>query len=348
MKRNIVSVIVMISLIAWSCSKFPSPNYGLRMSVEKGVADISTAVNKISGTTGYKLLSVSGDITKSDFIFNDTIKLSLVAGIYDFQPDTIYRFHCFSPYRLFKKTGESENMVVNMPEKFAFHPRYLHFYEPMDTIPPNNFTITATDYHIYFNWWHNYEYKLTAGFTLDGLDAGSMDVSSTSKYCGNNSYSSSFKFKDGYSISAVWQNGDTATSSFSLAHNTDTLFKESNVFIWHEDHQSEKQYLLTIGDIAIKKSTGVDSVQVFLNGVLQNKAAQIITDESDTTASVCHRRDILLTYDDGTTAKLSELLAPVRDEIAALRDSLHSMFFARRIVDFIAFSIYFDTHEHYF
>ena len=97
----------------------------------------------------------------------------MVSGIYDFQPDTVMRYNHFCPYRLFKKTGESENMVVNLPEMMVFHPKHLHFYEPIDTVYPNNFTITATDYHLYYNWWHNYEYKLTAGLTLNNEDAGS-------------------------------------------------------------------------------------------------------------------------------------------------------------------------------
>jgi len=347
MKKNIIAIVVIISLMAWSCSKVETSN-GLRQSVEKGIADISTAVSKISGTTGYQLISMNDIAAKADYSFNDTIDLSMVSGIYDFQPDTLMRFHHFSPYRLFKKTGESENMVVNMPEGMAFHPKHLHFYEPLATIPPNNFTINASDYHIYFNWWHNFEYKLTAGFTLDDKDAGSMDVSSTSRCYHSNAYSSKFNFIDGYNIAAVWQDGDTATSSFSLAKDNDTLFKESNIFIWHGYHKSEKQYTLTIGDVDIKKSTGIDSIQVFVDGVLQKEAAEIITDDSDTTGSVCHKRDILLTFDDGTTAKLSDMMDPVREQLKTLRESLHNMYFAKHIVDYIAFSIYYDDHEYYF
>ena len=100
--------------------------------------------------------------------------------------------------------------------------------------------------------------------------------------------------------------------------------------------------ILIIGDVEIKKSTGIDSIQVFLNGVLQQNAAKIITDDSDTAGSVCHKRDILLTFDDGTTSKLSDLIDPVREQLKTLRESLHSMYFAKHIVDYIALSIYFD------
>jgi hypothetical protein len=281
--------------------------------------------------------------------------MSDVAGIWDFQPDTVYRFMDFYPYKLFLRTGESEKMVINLPERMVFHPKHLHFYEPLDTVYPNNFTITATDYHIYINWFHNYEYKLTAGLTLNDENAGSMDVSTTAKseHCISNT--SKFNFTGGYSASAMWQDGDTATSSFSLAKDNDTLFKESNVFIRQDDDhmqmynhmKAERQYDLIIGAVEIKKSFGIDSIQVFVGGVLQQNAAEIITDDSDTSGSVCHNRDILLTFDDGTTAKLSDLIDPVREQLKTLRDSLHNMYFAKHIVDYIALSIYFDGHDYH-
>jgi hypothetical protein len=345
MKKKSIAIIVVMGMIFWSCNKMDTGSNGLKQSVESGIANISTAVTKIAGTTGYKLLTMNDAAGKSDLSFNDSLNMSMVSGIYDFQPDTIMRYHHYSPYKMFKKTGESENMVVNLPEMLIFHPKHLHFYQPLDTVYPNNFTITATEYHLYFNWWHNYEYKLTAGLTLDNEDAGNMDIYSTSSSFHNNLYASAYDFSDGYRISEIWQDGDTATSAFSLSKGNDTLFKESNIFIWHDYHKTEKQYILTIGDVQIKKSTGIDSIQVFVNDILQQHAAKIIADDSDTTGSVCHKRDILLTYDDGTTAKLSDLISPVREQLKTLRESLHNMYFAKHIVDYIAFSIYYDTHD---
>jgi hypothetical protein len=346
MKKNIIAVLVIIGLVAWSCSKVETGNNGLKQSVEKGVADISHAVSKISGTAGYQLITMNEAAAKSEDSFNDTINLGMVSGIYDFQPDTVMHYGHFNAYRLFKKTGESDNMVVNLPERMVFHPKHLHFYEPPDTVYPNNFTITATDYHLYYNWWHNWEYKLTAGLTLNNENAGSMDVFSTSRSFHSNAYASKYNFTEGYKISALWQDGDTATSAFILARDNDTLFKETNVFIWNDFHKTEKQYDLVIGAVEIKKTTGIDSIQVFVGGVLQQKAAEIITDDSET-GSVCHKRDILLTYDDGTTAKLSDLLAPVRDQLQTLKESLHNMYFAKHIVDYIAFSIFYDYHDYH-
>ncbi len=348
MKKNVAAIVIMMGLIAWSCSKVDTGNNGLKQSVENGVANISSAVMNISGTAGYQLLTLNDPSAKSDYSFNDSINLSAVSGIYDFQPDTVMRMHYFSPYKLFKKTGESDNMIINLPEMLVMHPRHLHFFQPLDTVYPNNFSITASDYHLYYNWWHNYEYQLTAGLMLNNENAGSMDVSSTSKWFHSNSYSSSFSFPDGYRISAMWMDGDTTSSAFSLSKDNDTLFKESNIFIRQDYHKREKQYDLTIGDVQIMKSTELDSIQVFVGGVLQQHAATFITAGSDTTASVCRKRDILLTYDDGTTAKLSELISPVKQQLGMLSDALHNMYFAKNIVDYIAISIYYNDHEYHY
>ncbi|MBK8882999.1 MAG: hypothetical protein IPN67_11620 [Bacteroidales bacterium] len=355
MKKNIISMIVIMGVIAWSCSKVDSGNNGLRQSVEKGVVDINRAVSKISGSAGYQLLLMNEATAKSDYSLNDTIDMSDVAGIWDFQPDTVFRSNEFSPFKLFLRSGESENMVINLPERMVFHPKHLHYYEPLDTVYPNNFTITATDYHIYMNWFHNYEYRLAADLSLDDENAGSMDVSTTAKSEDCISNMSRYNFTGGYSAAAMWQDGDTTISSFSLTRDNDTLFKESNIFIRQDDNHMnmgnhmrvEKQYDLTIGAVEIKKSSGIDSIQVFVGGVLQQNAAEIISDDSDSSGSVCQKRDILLTFDDGTTAKLSELIDPVREQLKTLRESLHNMYFAKHIVDYIALSIFFDDHGYH-
>jgi hypothetical protein len=100
---------------------------------------------------------------------------------------------------------------------------------------------------------------------------------------------------------------------------------------------------LSIGNIDIKRSTGVDSIQVFLNGVLQKKAAVKIIDDSNTTGSICHKRDIQLTFDDGTTENLSTLMEPAREILKTLVNSLGEMYFSKHIVDYIAMSIYYHS-----
>jgi hypothetical protein len=343
MKKNIVLVVVAAGLMAWGCSKVES-DMSLKQSLEKGVADVNTAISKISGTKGYQMLTVASDLAKADDGFNDSITLDLVAGIYNFQPSPVMRNHFYFPYRLFKKTGASEKMVVNLPEKLIFHPKYLRFLNMADSTLKNNFSISAKDYHLYYNWWRNYDYKLAADFTLDSDPLGSLELTTEANSYGDNSNSAKFTFTDGYNLVTSWNTGDTTETSFSLTKDDDILLKEARVFIWHPNHKGEKQYTLTIGKVDIKRMSGVDSIQVYLNGVLQKEAAAFITDSSDTTGTICHKRDILLTFDDGTTAKLSEMINPGLEALRNLVDSMRGMYFAKNIVDYIALSIYYNTH----
>ena len=343
MKKNILIIAIFFGLVSWSCTKIES-GHNLKHEMARSIAEINTAIVKISESKGYQLLTVSLDPAKTDDGFHDTIDLAMVAGIYDFQPDNTYRDHLYHPYRLFNKTGESEFMIVNLPEQMIFHPKYLHDCNPAtDQILENNFSITASDYHLYFNWWNSYDYLLNAGLTLDGEDIGSLEVASTSKSYKKHTKSSKYTFTEGYNISTSWETGDTTKSSFALSKDNDTLLKETNIFIWKDDHKREKQYILTIGNIDIKRMTGIDSIEVYVDGELQNEAAAIITDSDDESGSICHKRDILLTYNDGSTAKLSELIGPARTTLKTLLDSLHEMYFAKHIVDYIALDIYFNS-----
>lgn len=345
MKRNVLILTVIIAITAWQCSKNGS-NLSLKESLEESAGKINTAFEKIAGSKGYQLISVTDAGTKSDdsYGFRDSISLKLIAGVYDFKPGGETTRHMYFPYRLFEKTATSDNLVINLPEKLIFHPRHLHFYNMADTALKNNFTITATDYHFYYTWWNNYDYNLKAGFTLDKEDVGSIDEFSTWRSGTAGKYSKSFSFPEGYSIGQSGQTGDTATMIFALSRENDTLLKESLILTGDGFKNREKQYVLSIGNVEIKKTSGIDSIQVFLDGNLQKAAAARIVDTTDTNGSICNRRDILLTYDDGTTAKLSDLISPSREILRSLSRSLGEMYLSKHIIDYIAFSIYFNNH----
>jgi hypothetical protein len=343
MSKGILTTAIFICLFSWSCSKIGTENMDLKQSLDRSVAKINEATDKISQTEGYKLLCVSDAIAKSDEGFNDSIDLESVAGIYDYQPDTLHKHDFYIPYRLFIETGTSNNMIVNLPSRLIFHPKYLYDCHLSDSVLKNNFTITASEYHFYYNWWRSYDYKLNAGFTLDSKDIGSLSMLESSSSFNQHFTSAKYTFTEGYNISVSHEIGDTTISSFALGQNQDTLLKETTVFIRKAYHDFEKQYILSIGNIDIKRSTGVDSIQVFLNGVLQKKAAVKIIDDSNTTGSICHKRDIQLTFDDGTTENLSTLMEPAREILKTLVNSLGEMYFSKHIVDYIAMSIYYHS-----
>ncbi|MDP4222941.1 MAG: hypothetical protein Q8868_06470 [Bacteroidota bacterium] len=344
MKRNTLIIAGIIALTGWQCSK--NGNLSLKESLGESTGKINTAFEKIAGSKGYQLITVSDAGTKSDdsYGFRDSINLKLIAGVYDFKPGMETTRHFNFPYRLFEKTGTSDNLIINLPEKLVFHPRHLHFYNATDTALKNNFTITASDYHFYYTWWNNCDYKLDAEFTLDKEDIGSIDVFSAWQSGTAGKYSRSFTFQEGYSFGQSGQTGDTTMIVFELAQKNDTLLKESLMFTGDGFKKREKQYILSIGNVNIKKATGIDSLQVFLSGVLQKTAAAKIVDTTDTNGSICDRRDILLTFDDGTTSKLSDLISPSREILRSLSRSLGEMYLSQYIVDYIAFSIYYNNH----
>jgi hypothetical protein len=352
MKRNIWVIGIAFGLFGWSCSKVdnqtPTQQQGLKQSIEQNTAAINAAINKISETKGYQILSLNADPTTkavtTGSVFKDSITLGLIAGIYDYQPDTVLLHHNFAyPFRLFKKTGTSDKMIVNLPQKLIFNPRYLHSFIKSDSVLKNDFTISASDYHLFYNSRNSLDYKLTADLTLSSEDLGSFDISSISNSFNDQSNSSQFTFTGGYSISTEWQTGDTSKLSFALLKDSNPLLKETTLYVGNNFHKREKQYDLTIGNVEIKRGFGIDSIQVFQNGVLQKTAGAKITDSADSTGTIFNNRDIMLTFDDGTTAKLSTLISPALTQLKTLVSSLHDMYFAENIVDYIAINIYYNS-----
>jgi hypothetical protein len=345
MKKYIIVIILFTGLAGWQCSKFEhKPN--LKESLYNYTEEINSAVRTISETKGFELVSVTGDEGKSleGCPVVDTIRLKLVAGIYDYQPDPFRHHNYFFPVSFFKKTGESEHMIVNMPQRMMFRPKYLYNYCTCDTTKTNNFTIDASDYHVYSGGWNNFDYKLIAGFKYDSKDIGGCEINSTSNRENGNSYSSKYIFTEGLNITVDCVSGDTSESSFSLKDEDEILLREKTVFVRSGYKTVERQYIITIGNVDIKRSTAIDSIEVYLDGVLQKKAAARIIDEADEENSICRKRDLQITFDDGTTTKLSTLIGPAKETLRTLVSSLRDMYFAKHIVDYIALSVYFNTH----
>jgi hypothetical protein len=348
MKKSILSIIAIIGLIFSGCTKVDTIRT-LKQSLQENTSALNNAAASIASTNGYQLITVtSGDMGKSAIGYTDSIKLDLIAGVYDYAPDTLFfpRMSCI-PYRLFKKSGTSDKMIVNMPQKVIFHPKYLFgfYHAPDSAYNHNNFTITANDYHNYYTWADHFDYKLAAGFTLNNENLGSLDIASKANRFTDRSYSSRFTFAEGYNIDIEFASGDTTTTSFALSDNKGVLLKETNIFSGSQFHRKgEHKYVLSIGNIDVVKSTGIDSIQVFLDGVLQKTAAAKIIDSTASTGSICHHRDLQLTFDDGTTVNVSDLIKPGMTTLRSLVDSMSNMYFAKNIVDFIAYNIYYHQY----
>ncbi len=341
----------LVGIICWQCSKTVDtvPNSGvsvqnltLKESVNTAVSKVNYALTKISETQGFKILNSQNVNTSLALAsYKDSITLSLIAGIYEFQTDSLQPRHFNSLARLFKKTGTSNDMIVKLPQKFIFYPYYLRNVVKHDSTLSNDFIITTSDYHYYYSDYSDYDYKLSAGFVLDSSNIGSLDVISTANSTTGSNYAVKYSFSNGYYLNVSGLSGDTTQSTLSLSSDTGTLLNETVNYVNSSfGRMRENQYILTIGNVEIKRTAGIDSIQVYLNGVLQKKAGAKITDNSTNNGSICHSRDIQITFDDGTTTTLSALLNPSLTILKSLVSSLQNMYFASNVIDYIAFSIY--------
>jgi len=340
-----------LAIAAASCTKSDSlTSSTLKMSLSTGVTAVNNAVSTISTTKGYEILNANSAALKSETTYTDSVTLESVAGIYDYKPDLLSTWNFFIPHKMFVKTGTSAMMIVNLPQKLVFHPRFLRDFNPADTTLANDFSIKASDYYYYFNYTNLYNYRLTAGFTLDTTNLGNMQISATANTTSNSS-TSAYTFPNGYSLTTTDAlANDTTTKTFNLSKDGTVLMKETTIFAQPvqlpygmgpgpDFRHREGLYILTIGNVEIRRGAGLDSIQVYLNGVLQQHAGAAITDSSATDGSFCHSRDIKITFDDGTTTNLSALLDPAKTALKTLVDALHSMNFAKNIVDYIAVGI---------
>jgi hypothetical protein len=360
MKKSLLILTAALSIIAMSCSKNDSLNSGfsssLKQSVSTGVTAVNNAIGTISATKGYEVLSANSVAVKSATVYSDSVTLASVAGIYEFKPDLVHTFDFFIPHKLFVKTGTSDSMIVNMPQKLIIQPRFLHEVNPPDSLLKNNFTIRASDYYYFFNYVNEFDYRLKAGFTLDSANIGNLSITATASSPSVYSYTSEYTFPGGYTIDVSSLANDTTTSVFSLSQNASVLMKETVVASppsrgqgigpVPEFRMRERLYILDIGNVEIRRGAGLDSIQVYLNGVLQKTAGARIVDSTGTNGSIFYRRDILLTFDDGTTENLSTLIDPAMAALKNLVNALQSMNFARNIVDYIAIGIDYNIRHH--
>jgi hypothetical protein len=346
MKKSMVGMAVFFGLIAGSCTKTEGPagpNLTFKQAIENNVNKVNNALDAISQTQGYRLLSVNSGSLKSEEIITDSITLKLISGIYTYKPDNAHLIGPFSTYKLFIKTGASDSMIINLPQKLIFHPVYFRNIIPADSALKNDFNITATDYHYYYTGGYQYDYKLSAGFRLDTANLGNLDVIDNASQASGETWSSKYSFTGGYSINVSGQTGDTTVSAFSLSNSAGSLLKETVSFVRTGIRMTERQYVLSIGNIDIKRSSTIDSIQVYLNGVLQKKAGVKIKESTDSSGSITQSRDIQLTFDDGTTTNLSTLLAPAMTALKTIVSSLQSMYISTNIVNYLAISIYYNS-----
>ncbi len=359
MRRTIILAVIFFALtmVTWQCTKqnlengsITNSSASLKTALISSANNLNAAVAHIAETKGYQLLSVSNSSSVqsakiANSGFTDSITLASIAGIYSYQPVS-YNNWCYSCYsRLFTKTGTSNELIVQLPSIKVFYPRRFETVVLADTALPNNFVITASNFHYYFSNGLLYDYLLDASLMISDTAIGSLGIKSTSSSWSTYNYSSSYNFANGDSITVSVASGDTASSTVTLSNGTGTLLKETVLDIMTGGPRYfERQYLLTVGNVEFTRTSGSDSITVYVGGVLQTTAKVQIIDNSSTVGFnsliVGRNRDLQVTFDDGTTTKLSTLLSPSVTVLQNVASSLQNLYFSTNIVDYIAFSIY--------
>jgi len=358
--KNLYLAVVMLGIITWSCNKTnesaSSTNpVSLKSSINTGVLNLSSAVNAISTSQGYKVFTGANDLsTKSAVIspldtLTQTIGLADIAGIYTYKATKMKRGQ-MSLMKFFTKTGTSSQMIVSLPESKVKSPRTLLRYTPADTLLANDYSVTVSDYLVKFNLFNSYDYKLASSIKIKDVDAGALQIQST--YGKNNGYqySSEFDFPDGYSTKYLATSGDTAVSSYSINQGTKTLYQEklTSIKTSTDLRRRERDYSLTIGNVLIERKLGIgqtlDSAKVYVSGVLQLKSkVEIIDTSTDPTVDPTitnQKRELKITFDDGTSSTFSQLAGTVITNIYSIFTSMQQVNFATNIVDMIAWDIY--------
>ena len=348
MRKISVAIVLLASMLAWQCSKKVESGapQSLKESLNSGSQNLSNAVTAISHTYGYKVISLNEQSTlKSSFsteaAFQDSISLANISGVYEYHPVS-YKHWCFSCFnKLFTRTGDNHDLIVKLPEVKVFFPIRFLTVIPSDSALKNNLVIDASDYHYYFSRGFLWDYKLVAGVTLNDTAIGNLDIQSSRGSGSDYTYSASYTFPNMYNIAVNVKSGDTATSSIALSGSSGVLLKETvNRFKVSGSHFSEKEFILDVGNVEFKRTSGSDTTTVYVGGVLQTMAKVEVVDTPGSTGSIFSGRDIKVTFDDGTTATLSSLLGPSLVTLKSMVVNLQNVYFASNIIDYVAINIF--------
>lgn len=346
----------LLSLFVCSCKNTDElSKSALRNTLTANAQELSVALNAISNSPGYLLMSTT--VTSSqlnafkspslDPLFDDSITLNDVKGIYDYSKANTYRNWRFSIYRFFEKTGESDHMIVRLPEEKVRYPRSLMVFNWADTLLQNNYIIDLSDYCWILN--NKYlGYRMAATVNVKGVDVGALKIRNSVISDDNTLFTAGFTFTNGYNVSCKFSQGDTATSIYAISKNNKVLYEERYVAV-KTDLQTkhrETDYSLTIGNVRIDRKLGInslDSAKVYVNGILQTKSKVELIDIVKDSSTVCltnRSREIKITFDDGTSTTIAQLLSGSIDNIRTLFISMRQTYFATAIVDRIAFNVF--------
>lgn len=332
------------------CSKVENSDRSLKEAMSAGAAELGTAMEAISSTDAFKLFTLSAGDVKSDASAADYkvyIPLEKISGVYEYSPASTTDRWGISLIRFFKRTADNSSMIVKMPLKKVEQPRLLRLMQQTDSDLANNFEIAVSEYYNNYNGFHDFDYLLNSEITIDQEKAGKLYIKSFLSPDEGRKYDSHYEFANGYTAGYSYESADSAVYSFAVSKDKDTLYSEKRIAVKSDSSpfRREHYYILTVGDVKIVKKLADKTTEIYVNNVLQTNAkVEIVDAEQDDDASVCRKRDLLITFDDGSTANLSALISDSVENIRSLFSSLREVYFAAYVVDWIAYDIYYQRN----
>jgi len=360
--ESLFLAVVVLGLISWSCNKNQSLNTSanpvtLKSALTSGISELTAAVNTISSSSGYQVLSGPTDLTTKSAVISplDTVTHSIlladIAGVYDYKASAVTKGHP-SILQFFTKTAANTQMIVRLPEEKVNASRTLLRYTPSDTLLTNNYVVTLSDYEYNFKYFVNWNYKMASSIKIKDVDAGVLSIQSSNSTASGYQFASKFVFPSGYVTKCQYTSGDTAISDYAITNGTKTLYEEKYTAVKSSSDlkHRETSFSLTIGNILITRSLGkgqsLDSAKVYVGGVLQLNSKVELVDKTTDTTDKCvtnQKRELKITFDDGTTSTFTELAGTVITDISSLFTSMRQVYFATSIIDWIAWDIFINN-----
>ena len=358
--RNVYLVIMLLSIVTWSCSKtddakLSSTSGSLKSSIQNNVNELTTAMNVIKQSPGYQVFendvyAKSATESPVDSLLTNQILLTDIYGVYDYKMPSLKRGPILSQ-RFFNLTANSSAMIVSLPIEKVKNWKTMLTYNPKDTSLVNNYVINISEYMYKFRPFVGFDYKMASAIKIKDVDAGTLKIQNSSNRISGTSYSSEFVYANGYVTKCTFTSGDTAVSNYSISDGTKTLYEEKFTTIKHnlEKKHREKEFSLTLGNVQIIRKMGetLDSAKVYVGGVLQLNAKVEIKDVVETTttdvteATVTNsKRELIITFDDGTSSSIKELAGAAITDIRSMFTSMRQVYFATNVVDWIAWDVY--------
>ena len=359
MKTNKIFLFISaIALFSWSCTSEIS-DVSLQSSLEKNSQTLSDALQKITSSQGYQVLATPDISTSSMVKVNaspiidstmSSILLADIVGEYEFNKANTYKKWKQPITKFFSKTAENASlMIIRLPEEKIKKPNSLFIYNPADTLLTNNYVFSLNKYDYKFNRVLGWTYDMASTINVKTVDAGALNIQSSSSKAAGYKFASEFTFTNGYTTKSSYTTGDTAVSVYAIYEGEKVLYQEkfTSIKTATDKRHREREYTMTIGNVQIVRQSGpnsLDSAKVYLSGVLQTTAkvevVDIATTDGTDVSVTAKKRELKITFDDGTSKTISELLGTSVETIRNLFISLRQSYFATSIVDRIAWDIY--------